>query len=76
MASSNKNEEATVVDSEVVISESKDGGISFSKPKAITADPDMEMHTPEIATTSNGTVYLCYVKGIEDNTDVFCNHRY
>ena len=74
MASSNKNEEATVVDSEVVISESKDGGISFSKPKIITADPDMEMHTPEIATTSNGTVYLCYVKGIEDNTDVFCNH--
>ena len=64
----------TVVDSEVVISESKDGGISFSKPKAITADPDMEMHTPEIATTSNGKVYLCYVKGIEDNTDVFCNH--
>ena len=34
----------------------------------------MEMHTPEIATASNGKVYLCYVKGIEDNTDVFCNH--
>ena len=74
VASSNKNEEHTVIDSAVVISESKNGGISFSTPRVITADREMEMHTPEIATTSNGKVYLCYVKGIEDNTDVFCNH--
>ena len=74
VASSNKNEEHTVIDSAVVISESKNGGISFSTPRVITADPEMETHTPEIATASNGKVYLCYVKGIEDNTDVFCNH--
>ena len=48
--------------------------MSFSTPRVITADPGMEMHSPEIATTSSGKVYLCYVKGIEDNTDVFCNH--
>ena len=74
IGSSNKNEEHTVIDSEVVISESKNGGMSFSTPRVITADPGMEMHSPEIATTSSGKVYLCYVKGIEDNTDVFCNH--
>ena len=48
--------------------------MSFSTPRVITTDPGMEMHSPEIATTSSGKVYLCYVKGIEDNTDVFCNH--
>ena len=74
ITSSIKNEEHTVIDSAVAMSESKDGGISFSTPRVIAADPDKEMHTPEIASTSNGKVYLCYVKGIEDNTDVFCNH--
>ena len=39
IASSNKNEEHTVIDSAVVISESKNGGISFSTPRVITADP-------------------------------------
>ena len=39
IASSNKNEEHTVIDSEVVISESKNGGMSFSTPRVITTDP-------------------------------------
>ena len=60
--------------SAVMLSESTDGGKSFSTPRIVTSDPDLEIHNPVIATTPNGKVYLCYVKGIEDDTDINCNH--
>ena len=61
------------VHQEVVLAESTDGGNSFGLPRVISEDKNLEIHTPEIATTTDGKVYLCYVKGIEDNTDIFCN---
>ena len=57
-----------------MLAESIDGGSSFGLPRVISEDKNLEIHTPEIASTSDGKVYLCYVKGIEDNTDIFCNH--
>src|SRR6476620_9277181 len=48
IASSNKNEEHTVADSKVVISESKNGGMTFSTPRDITDGLGVEMHSPEI----------------------------
>ena len=72
--SSSLNEKLPESSSSVVLAESTDGGSSFGLPRVISEDKNLEIHTPEIATTSDGKVYLCYVKGIEDNTDIYCNH--
>ncbi|HEY1248095.1 MAG TPA: hypothetical protein VGE97_03825, partial [Nitrososphaera sp.] len=63
-----------MVDSAVMISKSMDGGKTFSSPTVVTYAKDSEIHSLEMGTTSNGKTHLCYVKGSEDNTDIYCSH--
>ena len=63
----------TTLKSAVMMGQIDGVGKSFVMPRIVTSDPDLEIHTPAIGTTPSGKVYLCYVKGTEDNTDIFCN---
>ena len=42
-------------------------------PRIVTSDRELDIHSPVIGTTASGKVYLCYVKGTEDDTDIHCN---
>ena len=61
------------IKSAVMMGQSSDEGKSFVRPRIVTSDRDLDIHTPVIGTTSSGKVYLCYVKGTEDDTDIHCN---
>ena len=63
----------TTLKSAVMMGQIEGVGKSFVMPRIVTSDPDLEIHTPAVGTTPSGKVYLCYVKGTEDNTDIFCN---
>ena len=53
--------------------QSNDEGKSFVTPRIVTSDRELDIHSPVIGTTASGKVYLCYVKGTEDDTDIHCN---